>query len=98
MIKVSIARKLNFPSVIFEKISLEMKNGKINAVRLIIKIINPLKLCKNPANATLITMNENTMPAEFLAGTICPNRGVAVSFMSDISSNFIDFVILPLFT
>ena len=95
MIKVSIARKLNFPSVIFEKISLEMKNGKINAVRLIIKIINPLKLCKNPANATLITMNENT---KFLAGTICPNSGVAVSFMSDISSNFIDFVILPLLT
>ena len=49
MIKVSIARKLNFPSVIFEKISLEAKNGKINAAALIIKIINPLKLCKNPA-------------------------------------------------
>jgi hypothetical protein len=87
-----------FPSVIFEKISLEMKKGKTNAVRLIIKIINPLKLCKNPANATPITMKENTMPAEFLAGTICPNSGVAVSFISDISSNFIDFVILPLLT
>ena len=98
MIKVSIARKLNFPSVIFEKISLEAKNGKINAAALIIKIINPLRLCKNPANATAITMNESTMPAEFLAGTICPNSGVAVSFMSDISSNFIDFVILPLLT
>ena len=98
MIKVSIARKLNFPFVIFEKISLAMKKGKTNAVRLIIKIINPLRLCKNPANATAITMNENTIPAEFLAGTICPNSGVAVSFMSDISSNFIVFVILPLLT
>ena len=98
MIKISIARKLNFPSVIFEKISLEMKNGKTNAVRLIIKIIDPLRLCKNPANTTAIAMNESTMPAEFLAGTICPNSGVAVSFMSDISSNFIDFVILPLLT
>ena len=67
MIKVSIARKLNFLSVIFEKISLEMKNGKINVAALITKIINPLKLCKNPANAIPITMNESTMPAEFLA-------------------------------